>query len=409
MKISKGKTKNSYHYLHINKNGPVSLVLFLVKNGSRHENSGEEGISHFIEHMMFKQTEKRSTKQISMDIETIGGQTNAFTGHEYTGYYIKVLKDNFSTAFEILSDIVQNGIFDEKDIEIERGNIIEEIRMYEDDPREMVGEYAQMNIFPENTLGKSILGTEASVSAFKAEDLKRYIQSHYHSDDFLIVTVGDLDEAVVAENIEKHLKDRPKGRNQFVKANFKPKLPVNFYRKNDSKQAHVVVSYPGIKTSDPSLQKYEMLDVVLGDGFGSILYSLLREKLGVAYYVGSSHYDYEDTGAFHIYFGSNIDKTGLTIEKLDEELKNLMTKEISAEELERARNLHYSAIAMAHENVGYLGQKYGLDYLLEGKIETLEEVRDKIYKVTTKDILETANQVFTQKRNITYIANKEVI
>jgi len=400
---------NNFRLLHIKKDSPISFVLFLVKNGSRYETPQDSGISHFIEHMMFKQTKSRTTKQISTEIETIGGQANAFTSYEYTGYYIKVLREKFGEAFEILADILQNGKFLQEDIDIERGNIIEEIRMYEDSPADLVGQISQQNVFPEQKLGQMIIGTEETVNSFNRQDLVNYIDSNYLQDDFLIVSVGNFNIDYTKEQVNKFLKPRKSGKLKVDKSEFSPKQKVNFVEKASSKQAHVVISFPGISSSNPDLHKFEVVDEVLGHGMGSILMDLLREKLGVAYYVGSNHSDYLDTGVFQIYFGSNNDKTQMTVDKVFEELEKMKTKEISKEELERAQNLFFSSIAMAHENIGYLGQKYGIEYLLEDKIETLEEVKLKIYSVNFEDIKETAKKIFTDNYNITYIANKELI
>lgn len=408
MLIQKDKT-NNFNLLHIKKKSPISFILFLVKNGSRYENPQSSGISHFIEHMMFKQTKTRTTKQISTEIETIGGQTNAFTSYEYTGYYIKVLKENFGKAFEILADILQNGIFAQKDIDIEKGNIIEEIRMYEDSPADLVGFISQQNIFPGQKLGQMILGTEDTVNSFNREDLLNFIDSNYLQDDFLIVSVGDFDIDYTNKLVSKFLKPRKPGKLQPEKSRFSPQKKINLVQKESSKQAHVVISFEGVSSLSPELHKYEVLDVVLGHGMGSILMDLLREKLGVAYYVGSNHSDYIDTGVFQIYFGSNNDKTQMTVDKVFEELEKLKTKTISKVDLERAHNLFFSSVAMAHENIGYLGKKYGLDYLLTEKVETLEETKQKIYSVNFDDIRQTAKKIFTDNYNITYIANKELI
>lgn len=408
MQIQKGEI-NKFRILHIKKESPISFVLFLVKNGSRYETGENSGISHFIEHMMFKQTEKRSTKEISTEIETIGGQTNAFTGYEYTGYYIRVLKEKFGEAFEILSDILQNGKFLKEDIDIERGNIIEEIRMYEDSPSDLVGQISQGNIFTNQKLGQPIIGTEYTVNSFDRDRLLNYIDTNYLQDDFLIVSVGDFDIEFTKEQVSKYLKPRKSGTLQIEQTQFSPKDKVNHFVKKDSKQAHVIISFEGVKSSDEDLHKVEMLEEVLGNGMGSILMDLLREKLGVAYYVGADHSDYVDTGSFQIYFGSNNDKTKMTVDKVFEELEKLKNTNITKEELERAQNHFFASVAMAHENISYLGQKYGLEYLLEGKIETLEEVKQKIYSVGFDEIKEIAKKIFNDKYNITYIANKELI
>lgn len=403
-------TTNNYKILHVQKNSPISLVLFLTKNGSRYESEETAGISHFIEHMMFKPTEKRKTsKAINMEIEGIGGVTNAFTSFEYTGYYVQVLREHFGHAFEILSDITQNGVFADEDIEIEKGVIIEEIRMYEDSPSDQVNWLAQKNIFPDNQLGDTIIGTEKSVQSFTREQLKTYLNNNYKQDDFLIVTVGNFNISETEDLVQKYLSPKSSGKLELVQAIFNPAQKINFHSKNDVNQAHTVISFPGISTFHEDLYKYDMVDMVLGGGMGSILFDLLREQLGVAYYVGTNHSDYLDTGVFEITFGANFDKTKLTVDKIFEELEKLKNVKVTDEELDRAKNLLYSQYAMSHESIRYLGQKYGIQYLLKEEVETLEMEREKIFKVTTADIMETARKIFNDNYNITYIAKKELL
>jgi predicted Zn-dependent peptidase len=242
MKISTAVSSNNYKILHIEKESPIALVLFLVKNGSRYENANNAGISHFLEHLMFKPTAKRkSSKDISMEIESIGGVTNAFTSQEYTGYYIQVLKDHYDHAFEILSDLLQNGILDQKDIDIERGNIIEEIRMYDDSPSDKVGWYALQNIFPNQALGRPIIGFEKTVNSFNQKDFKNFINTNYLQDDFLVVSVGNFSIDKVKNNVESQLKKRANGTKTFEKGVFAPKQKINFHKKDDSSQTHMMI------------------------------------------------------------------------------------------------------------------------------------------------------------------------
>lgn len=410
MQIHTTTSSNNYKILHIQKESPISLILFLVKNGSRFETPETSGISHFLEHMMFKPTTKRKTsKEINTELESIGGVANAFTGHECTGYYIQVLKENFDHAFEILSDLLQNGVLNPKDIKIEKGVVIEEIRMYEDSPSDKVGELAQLNAFPDQQLGLPVIGSEKTVSSFNRDQLSKFINTNYLQDDFLVVSVGDFDKEKTVKNTEKYLRPRSSGKLDFKKAKFTPKQKVNFHHKEDSNQTHSRISFEGISIFDENIYKYLVLEEVLGGGMGSILSDLLREKLGVAYYVGANHTDYLDTGIFEIYFGANFDKTKQTVDKIFEETEKLKKDIISDEELSRAKNFSYSLLAMQNENIGYLGQKYGLDYLMRGEVETLEEERQKIFGITKTDILETAREVFNDNYNITYIAKRELI
>ncbi|BDQ04749.1 MAG: peptidase M16 [Candidatus Dojkabacteria bacterium] len=402
-------TVNEFKSLHIQKDTPLALVLFLVKVGTRYETSDVSGIAHFIEHMMFKQTQKRSTSDIAIEIESLGSQTNAFTSHQYTGFFIKMLGTKFDESFEILADIFQNGKFDKNDLDIERGNIIEEIKLTQDTPSDLVWDYAQSNIFPNNTLGWPILGTEDSVNKINQGDILKFLEQKYLQDDILIVSVGDFDHDRVKDNITKHLRPRKPGRLEFEPAEFKPKSKINFHHKESCNQAHVVISFPGVKDTDEDFFKYEILAEILGGGMGSILFLLLREQLGVAYYVGALHPSYQDVGTLQIYFGTNTDKTSMVIQEVFKTLEDIKTKGVSKRDLERAQNYYFSQITMAQENILFLGRHYGLDYLLHGKIDTIEDIKRKIYSITEDDIKNLAKKVFSDHFNITYIANSDLI
>lgn len=408
MNLNTDTSKSGYKILHIKKQSPISMILFLVKRGSRQEIDGKGGIFHFIEHMMFKSTEKRNTKQIALDIELLGGESNAFTSNEYTGYYVRVLKDGFENAFEILSDALQNGKLDEKDIEIEKGNVIEEIRMYKDSPSDLIWEYVGENIFPNQPIGKRIIGTEESVKGITRQDIIDTLNNHYSTDNFLIVSVGDFEidytkklcDTLLTNRKSKANNDQPKGR-------FNPEKKYNFIEKKDVNQTHAVLSFNGVENTHPDQKSLEVLASLIGDGLGSMLFGLLREELGIAYYVGAYSDNNTDCGAFHIYFGCNNEKFSEVVEKIFGELERIKKGDISDEELKRAQNLLYSSLVMSHESIGFLARSYGIDMLLTNKIETMDEIKEKVYVVNKEILANMAKKYLDENFSISYIANKE--
>ncbi len=320
-----------------------------------------------------------------------------------------MLVSKFNESFEILADIFQNGKYDQNDLEIERGNIIEEIKLTQDTPSDLVGDYAQSNIFPDNTLGWPILGTEDSLNKITRDDILKFLEDKYLQDDILIVTVGNFEHDRVKDNIIRHLRPRKPGKLEFKPAQFNPKSKLNFHHKESCNQAHVVISFPGVKDTHEEFFKYEILAEILGGGMGSILFLLLREQLGVAYYVGASHASYQDVGTLQIYFGANLDKTSMVVQEVFNTLEEIKKKGVSKRDLERGQNYLFSQITMAHENIYFLGRNYGINYLLNNKIESLDEIKQKIYSITEDAIKDLASKVFQDNFNITYIANSELI
>ncbi len=410
MKIQTAIAKNGFKVLHVRQESPLSFILFLVGVGSRHELNAKPGLTHFIEHIMFKPTPKRtSSKQINTEIELLGGYTNAYTSKECTGYHIQVLRENFDQAFEIMSDIIQNGVLNESDIEIEKGNIIEEINMYEDSPSDMVLEYSYQNIYPGQQFGLTELGTKDSVSSITREDIVSYIDRMYLTNNMLVVSAGDFDIEKTVANTERNFNPRKSGTLSLEPAIFSPKEEVSFHKKKDTNQAHVIMSYPGVSIGARERYAFDVLDSILGTGSGSILFDLLREKLGVAYYVSTSSSEFTDTGVFQISFGTALDKTAEAIEETKRELQKLMDSPAVETEILRAKNLLYSYEAMRYENLSYLGETFGYDYLMRGEVEPLEELKERIFDVSSADVMEAARKAFSGVSNITYIANKELL
>lgn len=403
-------TKNHYQGVHIHKDTPISLILLLIKSGSQDEELQNHGIAHFIEHMMFKPTIKfPSSKALNMAIESLGGSSNAFTSHEYTGYYINVLEENFENAFEILAEIIQNGKFDEKDIEIEKDVVCEEIRMYEDSPVDLVQEIAQQNIFPNQGIGRSILGTQETVKSFTKKQILDYIEQKYLSDEFLIVSVGNFHTEKVSTLVEKHLHPRPAGKLPVPKVKFSPANTINFAYKDNVQQVHAVMSFEGVALNSQDSMKMELLSIILGGGMGSLLFDRIREVLGAAYYISASHNEYSSTGIFEIIFGANYTKSKKVVDNIFDILTQIKTTGIHSEDLQRAQNYLFAHYAHAYNEIEFLGQSIGTDILLKDSYSTLVDKRRSIFTIDNTDILNVANNIFNKSFNITYIASEEVL
>jgi predicted Zn-dependent peptidase len=281
--------------------------------------------------------------------------------------------------------------------------------MYQDSPSDLVWEYVGENIFPNQPIGKRIIGTEESVRSITREDIIETINEHYKPENFLVVSVGNFEITETTKLVDKYLKPKnSESTLQIVPGVYSPQNKYNFIKKSEVNQIHAVISFPGVMNIHPDKKRLDLLSTIIGDGLGSMLFSVLREELGIAYYVGAFCDNNTDCGAFNIYFGCNIEKFKEVVERIFLEISKIKNGDITDKELERAQNLLYSEIVMAHENVGYLARSYGIEKLLTGKFETIDELKEKYYAIDKTQLSETAAKYLNENFSITYIANEEV-
>lgn len=406
-------------YLYIQKlNTALIHILILFKFGARHEPDDKLGIAHFLEHIIFKTTSKHSTEQLYYELENIGGQVNAFTAYEYTGYYITVLKDNFEKAFELLTEAIYDGLLKQEEIEIEKGNIIEELRLTHDEPSEYVSILAQKNAFPDSNLGREIIGTESTINSISRKDLIDLREKIYTSENILVVVGGDTSQKNIKTNIQKYLLNKIHSRKHIdndtaVKlpqtAHFKPAQKISANIRQSLKQAHVVISFGAQHYHDDNFNySAQILSTILGHGLGSILFILLREKLGLAYYVGTSLHQYNDTGVFDIYFGANTEKANVAVKETLKAINEIKNGKLTSEHLQRAQNLIFSGISMQTENVRSLTNTIATKFFLTNKIKSFEEIKRILYSIKIEDIIKVAQFIFNQDHCITYLANQKI-
>ena len=290
--------------------------------GSRYEAESQWGITHFIEHMMFKGTEKRTAEEISKAIDEVGGQLNAFTSKENTCYYVKTLTEHFPLAVDVLFDMFLNSKFDNEEIAKEREVIIEEIKMYEDTPDDQVHDLMSANLWPEHPLGRAILGTEESIAAFNHDMLKDYMKQYYTGSNIVVSVVGNISHNQVVEAIREVLGSIPKGEpNQYMVAD-RAKPGVNCYYKEIA-QSQICVAMPGVAKEDDRLFPLSILNTYLGGGMSARLVKKIREEEGLAYSVYSYNGSYTDTGAFVISVGTRPENCQRVIDIILEELDDV--------------------------------------------------------------------------------------
>ena len=371
---------------------------FWVGVGSRYESEKQWGITHFIEHMLFKGTEKRTADQISGAVDAVGGQLNAFTSKENTCYYIKTLTEDFPLAVDVLSDMFLNSRFDNEEIAKEREVIIEEIKMYEDTPDDQVHDLMSANLWPDHPLGRAILGTEESIAVFDHDMLKDYMKQYYTGSNIVVSVVGNISHNQVVEAIREVLGGIPKGEvNQYRIAD-RAKPGINCYYKEIA-QSQICVAMPGVAKEDDRLFPLSILNTYLGGGMSSRLVKKIREEEGLAYSVYSYNGSYTDTGAFVISVGTRPENCQRVLDIILEELDDVRQNGITQDELDKSFSQLKGSLYMGLETVNSRMNKLGRSMLIYDRVITPEENVDDLSKVTLEDVKALAGDMF-RKENL---------
>lgn len=351
--------------------------------GSRYENENQGGLSHFLEHMAFKGTSTRTARQIAEEFDSIGGHLNAHTSREHTVYYAKVLKDDFETAADLLSDILLNSTFDAKEMELERGVILQEIAMTNDTPDDIIFDHYQNAAFANQPVGRSILGTEELVRSYSRDDIESYMKSHYCAKNLVLSVAGNIEHAKVVDFAQKTLSG--------VRTGEKSKKAAAVYtsgvytEEKDLEQVHLIMGFQGLAYHDDDIYVQQMLSCVFGGGMSSRLFQEVREKRGLAYSVSSFGSAYSDNGMFNIYSATNPEKVNELIGAVSDEIKKA-SDNITQEELGRAKAQARASILMSRESTTSRADSLGRRLSCYNKYVEDQKILDRINKVTTDDM-----------------------
>ncbi len=381
------------------KNIDTATVLFLFPIGSRHESQNLHGGSHFIEHMMFKGTKKRpNSLAISKELDKIGAYFNAFTGKDHTGYFIKTVNKKIELAIDVLSDMVFNSIFEKQEFEREKGVIIEEIKMDQENPLLFSDDFFEQNLYQNHSLGDLIIGNISSIKKMNRMDLIDYRDRFYQSGQMIIAVAGGVKTQEIIKNIEKclKLKNSKKIENKIERFSLKEKKlnhQVNISFKKLS-QAHVVLGGFGFSYGHPKLNALKILSVILGGNMSSRLFLEIREKRGLAYSVNMQNHSYQDIGHYLISAGVDKSKAVETVKVIINELFKIKEKGITLSELKMAKDYLIGSTKLGLEDSFKYAYGYGKQLLLTGKIESFDQRLANLKKVTKKEVNSLANEVF---------------
>jgi len=401
MQKAKKKTyKNGLRVITVPmKDNPTVTVLVLVGTGSDYETKDINGISHFLEHMCFKGTVKRKNFQvISHELDSLGCQYNAFTDHEITGYYAKGDSKNFKQIFDVVSDIYLNSTFPEKEMEKEKGVIVEEINMYEDMPARHVQNLFNKVLYGDQPSGRSIAGPKENIHKMVRDNFVNYKSSHYVASNTVIVVSGNITSNEVCKEVNKYFKDI-KSTNKVKKLKTKDiqNKPNVLIKNKETDQTHFVFGVRTFSLSDKRNMILSLLSGVLGAGMSSRLFIKLREEMGVAYYVRAHNDPSLDHGAFQISAGVNNARTKEVIKEILKECNDLITQKVKEKELNKVKSFLIGNMKMSLEATDDIANFYGSQELMKNEIKSLEDKIKEIKKVTAVDIQKMAKTIFKTK------------
>lgn len=375
--------------LVVNKMSSLMSVTMgiLVHTGAAMETDKEDGISHFIEHMMFKGTKKRTAFAISDEIDRIGAQMNAFTGKDMTCYYAKSTTGHAAEAFEILADLFLDSTFPEEEMTREKGVIIEEINMNEDTPDDLCLDLLGKAFYGERGYGRNILGPKKNVSEFTRADVGAYMDKRYVPENIVVSMAGNIDENLAEELVEKYFAGMPR------RSCIQCEIPVEFrgekiFKRKDIEQVHIGLAFPSVKRYDKLFDATQVLNTVFGGGMSSRLFQKVREEQGLAYTVYSYVSAYAEAGALCVYAGVNAEKYKHSLEAVYGCIDELKKAKISHEEFLRGKEQLVSSSIFAQENTSSQMLLFGKEMLYNNKIYNFEERVNKITSVTLDDVLE---------------------
>lgn len=356
-----------------------------VRTGSRYETPADNGVSHFIEHMLFKGTDDRSAKDIADLFDGIGGNVNAFTSKEYTCYFAKVLDQHLPIAVEALADMFFHSKFDAGELAKEKNVILEEIAMYEDTPDDKVHDEASRAAFGDHSLAYSILGLEERLTAMGPDDLRRYMHDHYRTDNTVIAVAGNIEEKSVLSLLEQYF-----GKFDRTGANAEQAAPVfrgdYLFHKKKTEQNHLCLSFPGCSIADPQLYAMVLLNNAIGGGMSSRLFQEIREKRGLAYSVYSYHTSYADTGLFTVYAGTAPKQTKEVLDLTIEQLGELAAGGLTEAELHRGKEQLKGSLILSLESTSSRMNRIGKNELMLGRHYSIDDMIERIDAVTKVDI-----------------------
>ncbi len=370
---------------------------FWFNVGTRDENLRNNGISHFIEHMVFKGTKKRSARKISEEIEAYGGYLNAFTSKEHTCYYSRGLSGNLERTFSVLSDIVQNPLFKDYHIKKEAGVVIDELRDIDDNPEELIFDKFEEIIFSGSKLSLPVIGSEKNIKKFNSLDLFKYHRSKYKTGNMLIVASGAVEHEKIIELSKKYVQSE-KPYNVLRKEKYSRKKTSKVVLDKEINQVHSIIGRSTVGFKNNKRVPIKILTTLLGDGSSSRLFQSVREKMGITYQINSFLNSYEDISSFGVYFSTNTNQAEKVSDIVFKEFKKLRKEKVSEKELKKVKEYIKGSTLLSLESTTNRMIRIANSMLYYNKIYPVDYYLNKIEAVTSDKLIEIANELLDEKK-----------
>lgn len=388
---------NGIRVIHQQVDSPVAHFGVIVNTGSRDELEKEQGMAHFIEHTIFKGTQKRKAVQIINCLEDVGGELNAYTTKEETAIYATFLNEFYPRAIDLISDIVINASYPEKELELEKEVIIEEINSYNDSPSELIFDEFEELIFNGHAIARNILGTPETVRSFTREQIKLFIRNNYHTNEMVICSVGKINPSKFEKLVSRYFNNLTENNQTKTRTEFVNYTPKNVEVVKDTFQSHCIIGSEAYNLKHELRLPMVLLNNILGgSSMNSRLNMALRERNGLAYNVESNYSPYTDTGAFMVYFGTERKNLYKAIDLVEKELQFLRAKKLGPQLLSHSKKQLIGQLAIANENREELMLTIGRSYLYFNKVDSLTDVFQKIENISADDIHRIANEMLTK-------------
>ena len=393
---------NGLCFVHAQVASPVSYCGFTINAGTRDENENEQGIAHFVEHLLFKGTAKRRAFHILNRMDNVGGELNAFTTKEETVIYSVFMNEHFVRAVDLLTDLVFNSTIPENEFSKEREVILDEIRSYQDSPAEQIFDDFENMLFKGHSLGHPILGTEASLQSLSPTSCRDFIKTHYFPDRMVFFYLGKTPFNLVLKTIERLFSKIDFPKNTGIPSSRTSPVsyvPTKEKSNMETYQSHVIMGCPAYSLFDPKRRAFHLLNNHLGGPcMNSLLNISLREKRGLVYNIESSFTPFTDTGIFSVYFGADPKYLKQCTRLISKELQKLRSQRLSELKLHAIKKQLMGQISIASDNHENLALSIGKSYLRRGGFESLEERYRSIAKISAADLLDAANEMLDENR-----------
>jgi predicted Zn-dependent peptidase len=406
MKYTKKNLKNGLRIISVPmKDSQTAIAMVLVEAGSDYEDKNNNGISHFLEHMCFKGTHNRTGDEIKYELDSLGSESNAFTGNEYTGYYAKANYKKLDQIIDLISDIYLNPTFPEKDIDIEKGVIFEEINMYEDLPQRKVWDIWMKLLYGEQSAGRTILGPKENIKRIQQKDFKEYFQKHYVPNKTVVVIAGKINEEkiykLICDKFDLLKKTKITKKLKTIDDQNKAQIKI-FDKKTD--QTHLILGFRAFDLYSKKNKILNLASIILGQGFSSRLFTKMRDELGMCYYTRATVDNFTDHGYFAVSSGVGNGRFKEAISVIMDEFRRLRDLEISEKELQKAKDFALGKLATGLETSDDWAMFYGAQELHHEKIENPDDIIEKINKITVKDIQMVLKEIFVlEKLNLAVV------